>query len=52
MTNRDYNDELTYLEWYDISEEEKKKFIERLYRLAHMNFTHFIENNWQIVYQR
>jgi len=50
MTQRDYTDELTYLEQYDISEEEKKKIIEQLYRLAHMNFNNFIQNNWQIVY--
>lgn len=50
MTNRDYTDELEYLEWYDISDEEKIEFIEKLYRLAHMNFNNFIQNNWQIIY--
>jgi len=50
MTNTQYQEELKYLEQYDISEEEKIKFIENLYRLANINFNNFIKNNWQILY--
>lgn len=50
MTNKDYIDELKYLEGYNINNEEKIRFIEKLYKLAHMNFNNFIENNWQIIY--
>lgn len=42
--------ELKYLEKYNICEEEKIKLIENLYRLAHINFNNFIENNWKIIY--
>jgi hypothetical protein len=45
MTNTQYQEELKYLEQYDISEEEKIKFIENLYRLANINFNNFIKNN-------
>jgi len=45
MTKIQYQEELEYLEKYDISEEDKIKFIENLYILANMNFNNFIKNN-------
>lgn len=42
--------ELIYLEKYDICEDIKKKLVENLYRLAHINFNNFVENNWEIIY--
>ena len=45
MTNTQYQEELKYLEKYDISEEEKIRFIKNLYRLANINFNNFIKNN-------
>lgn len=50
MTKEDYTEELKCLEWYDTSDEEKIRFIENLYILININFTHFIENNWHILY--
>jgi len=50
MTKTQYQEELKYLEKYDISEEEKIKFIENLHRLANINFNNFIKNNWQVLY--
>lgn len=50
MSNTQYQEELTYLKQYNMSEEEKLKFIENLYRLANINFNNFIKNNWQILY--
>ncbi len=50
MTHYDYKEELKCLEKYDVSIDEKIKFIENLYRLANMNFNNFVENNWQIIY--
>lgn len=41
--------ELKYLEKYNMSEEEKIRLIEKLYKLAHINFNNFIEKNWEIV---
>ena len=43
-------EELKYLKQYNISEENKIRFIENLYRLAHFNFNSFIENNWEKLY--
>lgn len=40
-----YSQELKYLEKYNMTEEEKVKFIENLYRLAYINFNNFIDNN-------
>lgn len=37
--------ELIYLEKYDICEDIKIKLVENLYRLAHINFNNFVENN-------
>ena len=45
MKNTQYQEELKYLEKYNISEEEKVKFIANLYRLANINFNNFIKNN-------
>ena len=45
MSNTQYQEELTYLKQYNMSEEEKLKFIENLYRLANINFNNFIKNN-------
>lgn len=42
--------ELWYLGNYNMWEEEKNRLIENLYRLAHINFNNFIENNWKIIY--
>ena len=50
MQNTQYQEELKYLENYDMSEDEKIRFIENLYRLANINFNNFIKNNWQIIY--
>jgi len=50
MTKIQYEEELEYLVKYDISEEDKIKFIENLYRLANINLNNFIKNNWQILY--
>jgi len=49
MTKKDYTKELKCLEKYNVSIEEKIKFIENLYILINMNFTNFIKNNWQIL---
>lgn len=40
-----YSRELEYLRKYNMTEEQKIKFIENLYRLAYINFNNFIENN-------
>jgi len=40
-----YNHELKYLEQYNMSKEKKIKLIDNLYRLAHINFNNFVENN-------
>lgn len=45
-----YSKELKYLEQYDMTEEQKIQLIENLYRLAHINFNNFIENNWEIIF--
>ena len=45
MTKTQYQEELKYFQKYDISEDEKIRFIENLYRLAHINFNNFIKNN-------
>lgn len=37
--------EIKYLEKYNMCEEEKIKLIMNLYKLAHMNYNNFIENN-------
>lgn len=37
--------ELKYLEGFDMSKERKTRLIESLYRLAHINFDNFVENN-------
>ena len=44
------NKYLKYLERYNMSEAEKIRLIENLYRLAHINFNNFVENNWEIIY--
>lgn len=44
------NKYLKYLEIYNMSESEKIRLIENLYRLAHINFNNFVENNWEIIY--
>lgn len=44
------NQELKYLETFDMSEEQKIKLIENLYKLAHINFNNFVKNDWQIIY--
>ena len=49
MTKREYQEELKYLEKYNISEEKKIRFIENLYKLANINFNNYIKNNWQIL---
>lgn len=41
----EYHHELTLLERYNMSEERKIKLIENLYRLAHINYNNYIENN-------
>ena len=45
MQNIQYQEELKYLKNYDMSEDEKIRFIENLYRLANINFNNFIKNN-------
>ena len=45
MPNTQYQEELKYLEQYNMSEEEKIRLIENLYRLANINFNNFIKNN-------
>ena len=49
MTKKEYIEELKCLEKYDVSIEEKIKFIENLYILINMNFTNFTKNNWHIL---
>lgn len=49
MTKNKYSEELKCLEKYNVSIEEKIKFIENLYILINMNFSNFIKNNWQIL---
>jgi len=39
---------LKYLEWYDISEEEKIKKIEELYKLANITYGIFKNNDGKI----
>lgn len=50
MTQNEYSKELKCLEKYDVSIEEKIKFIKNLYILINMNFNNFRKNNWQILY--
>ena len=45
MQKPQYQEELKYLQKYNISEEEKIRLIENLYRLANINFNNFIKNN-------
>lgn len=40
-----YSLELKYLEDLNMSEEKKIRLIENFYRLAHINFNYFLENN-------
>jgi len=38
-------EELKYLKKYNMTEEQKIKLIQNLYRLAYINFNNFIKNN-------
>lgn len=49
MTINNYKQELELLKHLDICEEKKISFIDDLYRLSHINFKNFSENNWQIL---
>lgn len=44
MQDRDYKKELECLKSYEVSEEEKIRFIDNLYRLANYNFNEFMKN--------
>jgi len=39
-----HHHELTYLETYNASQEQKIRFIENLYKLAHISYDLYIEN--------
>jgi hypothetical protein len=45
-----YSYELKLLEQCNMSQKRKIKLIENLYRLAHINFNNFIENDWEIIF--
>jgi hypothetical protein len=38
---------LEYFKWYDVNESEKIAFIEKLYKLAYINYHNFMQKNWQ-----
>lgn len=42
-----YSLELQYLEKFDMDEDRKVRLIENFYRLAHINFNYFLENDWE-----
>jgi hypothetical protein len=44
---KNIKEKLKYLEWYDIDEAEKIAFIEKLYKLAYINYENFMQKNWQ-----
>ncbi len=50
MQDRDYKKELERLKDYDVSEEEKIRFIDNLYRLANHNFNEFVKNWGKDIY--
>jgi len=40
-------EKLSYLAWYDVSEDKKIAFIENLYKLAYINYDNFMRKYWQ-----